>query len=299
MKINSINNQYQYGANRSSSSKQQSAQSFKGAPSVITEPLSNFYGKVASKGGFQKFISKFSRTNSFTHLMVAESCFLSGFYMLNTLRNKKIKKEQKPQMIINDALTLGVSTAGAYLLDDKVTKVVDNLSNKYFTNNQDFYINKAKETAKNMAQKTGIMDDIFNAAKEASDDGINAVTKKIGEQLSGIVAKGDKTKAFQISADKLKEVQDGVSNAIKSNKGNMEGAKKAAAGFVDDVYDKLAGKVEADKIVPGINKIKTLVIFGIIYRYLGPVVVTPIANKLSSKFFNNKKENTEQTQAKK
>ena len=196
-------------------------------------------------------------------------------------------------MLINDALTLGVSTAGAYLLDDKVTKVVDNLSNSYFTKNQDFYINKAKETAKNLAQKTGIMDDIFNAAKEASDDGINLVTRKIGEQLSGIVAKGDKTKAFQISADKLKEVQEGVSNAIKSNKGNMEGTTKAAAGLIDDVYDKLAGKVEADKVIPGINKIKTLVIFGIIYRYLGPVVVTPIANKLSSKFFSNKKENLE------
>ena len=291
MRINSINNTYQFKKNSNNYNNNPKTQSFKGVPSTITEPLSNFYEKVASKGGFQKFISKFSKTNSFTHLMVAESCFLSGFYMINTLRNKKIKKEQKPQMLINDALTLGVSTAGAYLLDDKVTKVVDNLSNSYFTKNQDFYINKAKESAKNLAQKTGIMDDIFNAAKEATDDGIGAVTKKIGEQLSGIVAKGDKTKAFQISADKLKEVQEGVSNAIKANKGNMEGAKKAATGLIDDVYDKLAGKVEADKVIPGINKIKTLVIFGIIYRYLGPVVVTPIANKLSSKFFSNKKNN--------
>ena len=294
MRINSINNTYQYKTNKNNvNNNRKDIQSFKGVPTAITEPLSNFYEKVASTGGFQKFISKFSKTNSFTHLMVAESCFLSGFYMINTLRNKKIKKEQKPQMLINDALTLGVSTSGAYLLDDKVTKVVDNLSNSYFTKNQDFYINKAKETAKNLAQKTGIMDDIFNVAKEASDDGINLVTRKIGEQLSGIVAKGDKTKAFQISADKLKEVQEGVSNAIKSNKGNMEGATKAAAGLIDDVYDKLAGKVEADKVIPGINKIKTLVIFGIIYRYLGPVVVTPIANKLSSKFFSNKKENLE------
>ena len=291
MRINSINNTYQFKKNSNNYNNNPKTQSFKGVPSTITEPLSNFYEKVASKGGFQKFISKFSKTNSFTHLMVAESCFLSGFYMINTLKNKKIKKEQKPQMLINDALTLGVSTAGAYFLDDKVTKVVDNLSNNYFTKNQDFYINKAKESAKNLAQKTGIMDDIFNAAKEATDDGIGAVTKKIGEQLSGIVAKGDKTKAFQISADKLKEVQEGVSNAIKANKGNMEGAKKAATGLIDDVYDKLAGKVEADKVIPGINKIKTLVIFGIIYRYLGPVVVTPIANKLSSKFFSNKKNN--------
>lgn len=298
MKINSINNQYNQYSTKRTPSKQ--AQSFKGVSPAITEPLSNFYTNVATKGGFQKFISKFSRTNSFTHLMVCESIFLSGFYMINTLRNKKIKKEQKPQMIINDALTLATSTAGAYLLDDKVTKVVDKLSNNYFQNNQAFYINKAKENAQNLAQKTGIMDDIFNAAKDATDDGINAVTKKIGEQLSGIVAKGDAKKAFQISSDKLKSVQDGVTKAIRDNKGNMDGAKKAAAGLIDDVYDKLAGKVEADKIIPGINKIKTVVIFGIIYRYLGPVVVTPIANKLSSKFFSNKKnQGAEKTQEKK
>ena len=58
--------------------------------------------------------------------------------------------------------------------------------------------------------------------------------------------------------------------------------------FIDDVYDKLAGKIEADKIIPGINKIKTLVIFGIIYRYLSPVIMTPIANKISAKFFDKK-----------
>ena len=77
--------------------------------------------------------------NTFTHLIVAESCFLSGFYMINTLRNKKIKKEQKPQMLINDTLTLGVSTAGAYLIEGKISKFVNNAAEKYFANHQDFY----------------------------------------------------------------------------------------------------------------------------------------------------------------
>lgn len=298
MKINSINNSYSY-LNSKNGAQSKKTQSFKGVPTAVTKPLSSLYEKVATKGGFQKFVSKFSQSKSFTHIMVAESCFLSGFYMLNTLRNKKIKKEQKPQMIINDALTLGVSTAGAYLLDDKVSKVVEKVADNYFLKNQDFYLNKAKEAATNMAQKTDMLDEIANLAKNYSDDGVEAIGKKIGKQLSSIISNSDKPKAFQITVDKFKQVQNGVKDAIKSNVGNADGAKKAAASLMDDVYDRLAGKMEADKIVPGINKIKTLVIFGIIYRYLGPVVVTPIANKLSSKFFSNKKDKTEQkTQSK-
>ena len=296
MKINSINNQYQLNTRRNNNqniSQKQHNPSFNGVKDVIAEPLSNFYDKVASTGKFQNFVTKFSRTNSFTHLMVAESCFLSGFYMINTLRNKKIKKEQKPQMLINDAMTLGVATAGAYLLDNKVTNVVNKVADNYFKNNADFYIDKAKDVAQKMA--AGIKDDIGKATVDASDDAISAITKKIGEQFKGM----DKSKAFQVAADKLDEVAQTVTTAIKSNKGNADKAKEAVAGTLDDIYGKLAGKVEADKIIPGINKIKTVVIFGIIYRYLGPVLVTPLANKLSSKLFDKKKpEETKTQQAK-
>ena len=293
MKINSINNQYQLNTRRNNiqnSSQRQQNPSFGGVKDVIAKPLSDFYDKVASTGKLQNFVTKFSRTNSFTHLMVAESCFLSGFYMINTLRNKKIKKEQKPQMLINDAMTLGVATAGAYLLDNKVTNVVNRVADNYFKNNADFYIDKAKDAAQKMA--AGIKDDIGKATVDASDDAISAITKKIGEQFKGM----DKSKAFQVTTDKLDEVAKNITSAIKSNKGNADKAKEAVAGTIDDIYGKLAGKVEADKIIPGINKIKTVVIFGIIYRYLGPVLVTPLANKLSSKLFDKKKPEEAKTQ---
>ena len=74
MKINSINNQYQLNTRRTTtqnSSQKHSNPSFGGVKEVIAEPLSNFYDKVASTGKFQNFVTKFSRTNSITHLMVA------------------------------------------------------------------------------------------------------------------------------------------------------------------------------------------------------------------------------------
>ncbi len=292
MKINSINNQYQYNTRRvenNNLTKKQSTPAFGGMTDVVVEPLSNFYDKVANTQGFQKFITKFSRTSSFKHLMFAESCFLSSFYMINTLRNKKIKKEQKPQMLINDTLTLGVSSAGAYFLDGVITKGVDKLTNSYFTNNQEYYIQRAKDITGNIG-KENILGDICKAAQDATEEGIKKVTDTIGEQLKKITAeKGKELKAFQISPEKLTEIQNGVADAIKNNKGNVDKVKETATGLIDDVYDKLGGKIEADKLIPGINKLKTVVAFGLIYRYLGPVLVTPLANKLSSKFFDKKK----------
>lgn len=290
MRINNINLQYQNNnriANKNVAQKQNSP-SFSGIKEVVSEPLSRLYDSVAGSTGFQKFVSKFSRTNSFTHLMFADSCILSGFYMLNTLRNKKIKKEQKPQMLINDALTLGVSATGAYFLDDKVSGLVTKFTDNYFASNSGFYIEQAKQVAgnKGIAYKKGIIEEIGNAAINATDDVIANITTKIGEHFKGM----DKTKAFQVTGEKLKEVQDDVANAIRANKGNSSEAIKAVTGTLDDVYDKLAGKFEANKLMPGINKIKTLVVFGLIYRYIGPVLVTPLANKLSSKFFDKKNE---------
>lgn len=290
MRINNINNQYTNNIkrvpNRTSSNKQQSP-SFGSAKDVIAAPLSKLYDTVATKGKFQNFVTKFSRTNSFTHLMVAESCFLSGFYMLNTLRNKKIKKEQKPQMLINDAMTLGVSTAGAYLLDDKVTGVVNKVADNYFKNNKDFYVEKAKETATKMANS--IKDDMGKATKENADDVIASITKKINDQFKGM----DKAKAFEVTQKTINKVTDAISDTIKGTKNASE---SGVMDKIDDIYNNLAGKMEADKLLPGINKIKTVIIFGIIYRYLGPVLVTPLANKLSSKFFDKKKPEEQKTQ---
>lgn len=289
MYINSISyNKYNY--NNSPKLKRtpnNNQPSFKGViPEPVVKGLSTFYDKVVKTQPFQKFIRWFSTSdNSFKHLMLAESCFLSGFYMINTLRNKKIKKEQKPQMLINDTLTLGVSSAGAYLLDGKVTNLVNKAADKYFIKNQDFYAKLGAQT------KEALQGELLTKTAEITTlndpnmikNGLKEAGNLIKDQMKGLVGEKESLKAFQMTADDLAALQKKVKTAIKLNANNPDKAKQAVAKITDKAYTSLSARKEADRIIPGINKLKVLIILGLIYRFLGPVVITPIANKLSSK----------------
>ncbi len=291
MKINSISNNYTSNTVKQNN-KYQTNPSFKASvPQPVINGLDSFYKSVANNGLFQKFAKSFSQSNNtFTHLLVAESCFLSGFYMLNTLRNKKIDKKQKPQMIINDAMTLGVSTAGAYLAEDKISDVVLKASEKYFVKHKDFYTQLGKKVQESVGNtpKSELLSKVGEVAQSAGNKGLDEVSEMLAGHLKGIVGEEGSLKAFQITGDKLKELQGTVQEAIKANSGSIDKAKETVSALVDDFYNSAAARVEADKILPGINKLKVLIIFGLIYRFLGPVVITPIANKISSKFFDKK-----------
>ncbi len=302
MKINNVGYNLNNVPERNNNLRNKTNPSFKGVvPAPVINGLSNFYTNVAKTNPFQKFIKGFSRSNNtFTHLMVAESVLLSGFYMINTLRNKKIEKEQKPQMLINDTLTLGVSAAGAYLVEDKITNAVMKGAEKYFSGHKDFYVKLGEKAAK--AGKDDLLGKVAEVAgKKGSEftEGLEQVASKMGSQLKNIVGEEGKLKAFQITGDKLSSVQSAVKESITQNAGNAEKAKEAVKGLVDDVYNASAARGEADKILPGINKLKVIIILGIIYRFIGPVVITPIANKISSKFFAKKEEKDNKTENKK
>ncbi len=245
------------------------------------------YPSVANSKPFQWIASQLSKTDkSFTALLVGESFLLSGFYMFNTAKNKKIKKEQKPQMLINDAMTWAFSTAGALTLEGRISDFVSKGTEKYIANRKSFY--------RDLAGKNGIethLSDLVEQVKTVAGktgldrvQGAEAVSETIGNHLKDLV--GNKT--FQISKQKLSEVQASVKGVITSPDASKDLVEKVQSQ-VKALYSDLAGRLEADKFEAGMKKVKTLVIFGIIYRYLGPVLITPMANKLSSKLFGKNK----------
>lgn len=150
------------------------------APSAITKGI----GAVIEKAGNTNLLKKMAHLigNSkfgYTHLLTIESVILTGFYMSNTAKNDKIKKEQKLPLMINDALVTVFSAVCNYTLDGFINKKIKSFQNVF------------KQLNKNVDEKT------------------------------------------------------------------------------------------LNKYLTGIDKFKSIVIFTMIYRYLGPVVLTPVANKIS------------------
>ncbi len=75
------------------------------------------------------------------------------------------------------------------------------------------------------------------------------------------------------------------------NKGLVKEGKNKI-DLIDYAYDYLGDKKFANRLI-GMDIAKKLLIFAMIYRYVVPVAVTPIANKLGDKFLAHKKEQEE------
>lgn len=115
--------------------KPQAAVSFKGKvpakPSAVTKGIAWVVGKVADTKAAKNFVDWFGKTNWFPHLIAAESLLLSGFYMQQTAASKKIEKDQKPAMMLNQGITAVACTAGAYVLDKHVNNMLDKFGAVY------------------------------------------------------------------------------------------------------------------------------------------------------------------------
>ena len=203
--------------------------SFKGTP---TDLIAKGIGAAAGTGFFQKLVEFLAACkNGFPHLIAAESLLLSGFYMHETAKSKKIEQDQKPAMIINQGIVAVACTIGAYTIDGVINKAISKFKNIY------------KEAFKEM-----------KAAKHA----------ELLQEMKYAFSKAEKV-SF---AEKRKFVE----NFIKAGTAN-----------------RVLSPGQLAKRLDGISFLKSTVIFASIYRFIGPVVLTPVANWISNKFQADKK----------
>lgn len=66
----------------------------------------------------------------------------------------------------------------------------------------------------------------------------------------------------------------------------LKTAKYAGKNLSDEMIKENVGKMGG-----GIKKLQSVFIFTLIYRYISPVIITPIANRISEKIQNDKKQN--------
>lgn len=188
---------------------------------------------------------KLKNTNNlFQHCLTVGSVVTSGLYMQRTITNKDLDKDRRNTLAVNQGLTLGVSTVGAYALDKYIKGWWENVTAKFaghLLNDDDFYTK-------------------FKQEKDA--------VKKANKQL-------------------------------KQSKSELKSMPKVEKLVKNHSYYKSLSTKEADilmKKVKGMSPLRTMIVFGFVYRYFVPVAVTKPANKLCEMYLKNKKAKEENTQ---
>lgn len=165
------------------------------------------------------------------HMQTVGSFIVTGMYMEQTMTNKRLDKDKKKTLAVNQFLTLLASTIGAYVVDGKLNKMWENLTRKYM--------------AKNLCED------------------VNTLNKKIDEWNVGEKAKFD----------------------YKVEIGDIAKDAKFKPGKVEDYIEKTLKNSDFTKYVKGMGILKKMLVFGIIYRFISPVAVTPVANWIGNKLF--------------
>ncbi len=230
--------------------------------------------------------------NLFQHCLTLGSLVTSGLYMEKTLTNDKLDKDRKQTLAVNQGLTFIASTAGAYSLDKYLKNWWENTTAKYIG--------------------CQIDDNNFGVNFRNINKGIDKLNKKLKENPNGDI------NAF---ADEIKEALKMPKEGQKGYNGFTEFFEHAVKGAIQDAADaetsvKTVERLKLDKFtnklvkqgyiselpkelegkIKGMGALKSILVFGFVYRYFVPVVVTKPANWLCEKYLSHKKAKNEAKQ---
>lgn len=266
-------------------------------------------GKLASYKPVQKVVDFFKDKNYQGHLAAITGCVLSGFYMLDTARSKDIEKDQKLPLIINQGVVCGISTVGAYTLNNYLNKKLNNaaelfhiskiedknMQEEFLKCKADYsYIEKLQQRAKTEEKLKPVFSDLEKKFEFTNDVKVfvkdemkknknDLAAKEFLKELKSIKKTADKEKADVVKELFFKKMKNSVSLKAAYNRASMNNAISKLSGM------KNAGKLP--NMINGFKTARSLMVFALIYRFASPVFATPIANK-ASEYLENKKHKT-------
>ncbi len=264
-------------------------------------------GKIASLKATQNLVNWLKNKNYQEHLAAFVGCTLSGFYMLDTARSKTIEKDQKLPLMVNQGVVCGISTVGAYTLNHYLNKKINHIAELFhiskiqdpklqkkfekFITNPDYAQVVERATKKNqnlkatidgLKQKFEFTNNVKVYLKEEIKKFNNdEVAKNFLKELKNIVVPAGKDKADIVKEIYLEKMKHSKAMQAAFNRETMNNAIKKIAGMEKD------GKLS--KMMNGFKTAQALMVFALIYRFVSPVIATPIANMFSEKLENRKK----------
>lgn len=263
-------------------------------------------GKLASTRPAQSLVNYLKNKNYQEHLAAFVGCTLSGFYMLDTARSKTIEKDQKVPLMINQGAVCAMSTVGAYTLNHylnrkinhiaelfHIAKIEDkNLQQKFLKFRQDpEYADVIERAAAKNPQLKNTIDKLKNKFEFTNNVKVY-LKEEIKKQKGDTVAQNFLKEIKNITVENGKDKSE-IVKAIYIN--NMKNSKAMKAAFnrecMNNAIKMLANADSTKKLTRMMNGFKTaqaLMVFALIYRFVSPVIATPIANSISEKLENRK-----------
>ncbi len=210
---------------------------FKKAYDGMTDKIAkHFTSKIAEWGVLHKLGDKFKdSSNLFKYCLTTGAVITSGMYMQQTYTNKKLEKDRRNTLVVNQGLTLAISTAGSFLLDKYITGWWDNVTARFaghLLDDKDFYKDY-------LSKKQAIIEKNKTLAKDAK------------EKMPNI------DKLIRANS-KFKNLPDADSKALMSK-------------------------------FKGMALLRSMIVFGFVYRFFVPVAVTKPTNAICEKYLENKK----------
>lgn len=239
----------------------------------------NYYSKLANSNlaiKFAEYTKKLpqDKADMTKHMSALGATLISGMYVIKTLQNDKLDKEKRKTLAINDALTWGISTAGAYGFDKYLAKWCDNVTTRFAAN----YFLKNPES-KNI---------------ELLGDWNPANIEEVVKTAKYTALKKYETMKASLSHEEFTKWLEKVNMKEK----HFEYLKDFDIKSISDLNSQLLKNEKLDIQMRGIGVLKTLFVFGMVYRYLVPVLVMKPANKIGAYIHQKKveKQQTQQTQ---
>ncbi len=267
--------------------------------SGIFKPFSDFYdkctdaiakhftAKVVDSKSMNYIADKLKDSNNlFQHCLTMGSLITSGLYMEKTLTNDKLDKDRKKTLAVNQGLTFALSTAGAYSLDKYLKNWWSNVTAKYVgvqINDEKFH--------KNFKSINTAIEEINKRLKQTPGADVNKIAEEVKESMKMPKAneKGyaGYTEYLEHAVKGAIEDADDVVKSVSKLDLNKYIDKLVKAGSIPKLSKDLSDKVK------GMGLLRTMLVFGFIYRYFVPVVVTKPSNWLCEKYLSHKQSKSE------
>ena len=270
----------------------------------------NYFGNFFQSDFAKWFVKRTKNVkNMTTHMSAIGATLISGMYTIRTLQNDKLDPEKRKTLAINDVLTWGLSTAGSYLIDAKLANWWEGVTTRFAAN----YID-SKPEAKN-AELLGDWDpkNIYQMIEEApqiANNKINEMKAKLSpEQFEDwLINKARMTKddlvdipeqltakAYMAAKKTFKDAPEKLNEWISKSGHTKEGLEKITKTVTKGARDlnlDFLRDIRLTTLIDGMGVLKSLAVFGMVYRYLVPVLVMKPANKIGAYMHKKNAEKT-------